>query len=235
MNEMKVLIDAAKKLIKPFICAGSLCVLIFPIKCEAQTLLNGSFEDVDPLGVPAYYGSIWDYHTGDSIGGWLVSGRVELIGTYWQAADGVQSLDLTSGGTPGAVSQQIATVAGTEYQVSFAYSANPDGGGGIVDQVSMRWNAGVIGAVSLNTSDTSHPNMDWQFATFDVIATGPTSTLGFENSSSPGPAYTFGPVIDDVSITCVPDEGSTLGLLSMGLMASFGFVITEWRRLRGAV
>lgn len=217
VNKLRFLIADVKRLIMPtIICAGSICVLLLPIDCAAQTLLNGSFEN--PPG--AY---IENFSTGESIGGWLVSGDVELIGSYWQAAPGaVQSLDLTAGGTPGAVSQQIATQTGTEYQVTFAYSGNPDGGGGIIDQVSMTWNGGVVGAENFNTSDSTHSDMDWQFATFDVIATGPSSTLGFENTSSSGAADTYGPVIDDVSMTsAVPDNGGTFALLIMGLLAIF--------------
>jgi len=197
------------------------------------SLLNSSFEDVDPLGrTPSYGLPIWDYATADSIGGWVVNGKVELIGNYWQAADGVQSLCLTSGGVGGAVSQQVATQAGKEYHVTFAYSGSPDGGSGINSQVSMTWNGSTIGSSNFNSSDSSHGNMDWQYSTFDVYATGTTSTLGFINTSSPASAYMFGSVIDNVSISAVsavPEPSTYAAILGF---VSMGFVMVRRRFVR---
>ena len=59
-------------------------------------------------------------------GGWTVDrNSIDLIGPYWNAADGSQSVDL-DGLAPGSISQTFTTVAGQQYRLTFAYSANKD-------------------------------------------------------------------------------------------------------------
>jgi hypothetical protein len=106
---------------------------------------------------------------------------------------------LGSGADYGAVSQQITTVPGTTYLVTFEYSGNPDGGGNITDQVSLTWNGAIVGSDDFNTSNSSHTNMDWQSAQYYVVASGTTSTLGFTNTSAAIGA-TYAPVIDNVTM-----------------------------------
>ena len=91
---------------------------------SAATILNGSFEDTSPVGVfdtlPAGNGNIAN---------WTIdSGTVDFIGSYWQAAEGANSIDMT-GGSIGTISQLISGLTnGVKYIITFAMSGNPDNG-----------------------------------------------------------------------------------------------------------
>ena len=91
---------------------------------RANLVFNGSFEiGADP-------GSFTTLNAVDnSIPGWTVTGgSVDYIGSYWQASNGVRSLDMDGYNAAGAIaSQTFATVAGLAYWVSFDLAGNTDG------------------------------------------------------------------------------------------------------------
>lgn len=69
---------------------------------------NGGFE------TPSAGNSYRAFLAGENIGGWVIeSGSVEIVGTYWQSAQGSQSLDLSGlWDWAGTIYQDIATVPG---------------------------------------------------------------------------------------------------------------------------
>lgn len=154
-------------------------------------LLDGGFES--PKATP---GSFDTYAAGGHVGPWTVTaGTVDLIGAgYWQAADGVQSLDL-DGTSAGGVAQSVATIPGVAYTVSYALAGNPDGGPAIrtgevlVDGSSVQ-------DFAFDTTGRTPTDMGYQPRLATFRATGPETTLGFL-STTPG---SFGPVIDDVRV-----------------------------------
>jgi choice-of-anchor C domain-containing protein len=100
---------------------GILAVALGAATAQANLITNGSFEEGTP---PGQYLTV--NAGGTAITGWTVgSGGVDYIGSYWQAADGSRSVDL-SGNAPGFVSQSFATTAGATYTVSFYLAGNPD-------------------------------------------------------------------------------------------------------------
>ena len=104
---------------------------------NAASIVNGSFENgVDP-GSFVTLG-----HNSTGIDGWIVKGNgVDYVGNYWQAADGLRSVDL-SALNGGSIQQTIATVVGQAYKVSFWLAGNPDGGLGdkfVATSVSGDW------------------------------------------------------------------------------------------------
>lgn len=151
---------------------------------------NGSFE----LGTNP--GSITTLTAVDTtnITDWKVAtGNIDYIGSYWQAADGVRSVDL-SGNTAGSIRQTLTTVVGHTYKVTFAMAGNPDGG-----PVVKTLNADTGGAPIPFTFDvTGHDktNMGWESKTFNFTATGTSTVLTFTSTT----ATAFGPALDKVVV-----------------------------------
>jgi choice-of-anchor C domain-containing protein len=177
---------------------------------SAVTINNGSFE----LGAAIPGGSFISVPAlnSTSITGWTVGGGgVDYVGTYWQAADGERSIDL-SRLSAGSVAQKIATVIGQTYKVSFFLSGNPDGGlGQKVAVTSVSGSLPNVETYNVGPSN-SHSNMLWQPYSYSFRAFDTTSTLTFA-----GATYTpYGPALDNVSITAVP-EPNTWAMLIVGM------------------
>jgi len=170
------------------------CVLAFTSAVFAQS--NGSFENgINP-------GSFTTVSAGsNNITDWSVNfGSVDYIGSYWQASEGVRSIDL-NGTTRGQISQRLTTVPGSTYQVTFDMSGNPDGSP-----------AQKIMSVSINggqssqsyTYDTSltgntREDMKWMSNTYFFTATSRRTVLAFTSEI----VGLFGPALDNVTITLI--------------------------------
>ena len=104
-------------------------------------MVNGSFE------APSAGGSFVGYGGGGNIGGWTVGGSgVDHIGGFWQAADGVQSVDL-NGSDAGSVFQDLVTIPGGEYSTRFALAGNPFGFE--AKHLSVLWDGAQVGHLHL--------------------------------------------------------------------------------------
>jgi choice-of-anchor C domain-containing protein len=169
---------------------------------------NGSFEQNSYSGSVGYQ----TLNTDDtSITGWVVSsGNVDLINTYWQAADGNFSLDL-SGNEAGAISQTFDTVAGHGYDVTFDLAGNTDGGN-VIKQLLVSA-AGVSGQYSFNTTGDSNSSMGWTLETFFFVADAASTTLTFASLEQ----NPYGPALDNVTVTDVP-EPMAIALFGVGLL-----------------
>ena len=163
----------------------------------AATILNGSFEDTSPDGV------FDTLAAGDGdIANWTIdSGTVDFIGSYWEADDGTNSIDMT-GVSIGTISQLITGLtSGVKYMITFAMSGNPDNGPG---SKFMTVNAGgetgiyeyVVGALN------SHAMMKWEDFQFFFTAGSTSELLTFAAVAEN--ACCFGPALDNVSISAVP-------------------------------
>jgi choice-of-anchor C domain-containing protein len=179
--------------------SGLMLVLSAGVASAASLVTNGSFEaGTNP-------GSYLTVNAGDStsITGWTItSGSVDYIGSYWQASDGVRSLDL-SGNQAGASSQSFATIPGQSYQVAFDLSGNPDGTRG-----TKTVEVSATGATPADyTYDTSAEGntlatMKWQSESYTFTATSNSTTLAFTSLvNSP-----YGPALDNVAVipVCTP-------------------------------
>ena len=171
----------------PFVPGGS--------AASANLTVNGSFES--PSIAPS---TISANVTGGYFPGWTIpTGNVDLLTAgYWQPAAGNQSIDL-DGNTPGAIYQDIQTVAGQVYTLRFAHACNPDHKTN--HTASVFWaGVNVTNAPFLNTTTTG-TSMGWQYVTLPLIGSGGLDRLEFEDLN--GENDGAGPTLDDVSLTPV--------------------------------
>ena len=183
---------------------------------SAQIVQNCSFED--PLVTDNF-----DTAPPQPIADWMVtSGSVDLIGSYWQAHDGSQSIDLNGLG-PGTLSQDVTLQTGQLYGLSFWVSGNPDG-----EPLTKTFDFSISNTAPATVANVnffvvappqSRENMNWEQRQFFFVAGAGTHTLTFRSTTL---ASAYGPALDDVSITAIPEPATTALLLSgFGLM---GFV-----------
>src|SRR5439155_4518796 len=113
---------------------------------------NASFES------PNVGSSVVRYGQGGDIDGWFVaSGSVDLVGTYWQAATGSQSVDMSGAGR-GGIYQDMPTTPGVTYSLAFALAGNPDCGPS-VKRLAVAWEGKFLALLLFNTSGHTHSNM----------------------------------------------------------------------------
>lgn len=185
---------------------------------DAASFVNGSFESGPNPG------GFTTLSAGDtSITGWTVTGSsVDYIGSYWQAADGSRSLDL-SGNAAGGVEQTIATVAGQSYKVTFDLAGNPDGAP-TIKTIDVTYDGGSA-AFNFDTTGHTESSMGWTPESFVFTATGASTTFDFSSAD----ATPYGPALDNVSISAVP-EPATWAVMTIGLIG-LGGVLRRRRRL----
>lgn len=195
-----------KRLILSTLTAASMAMgLVGVSAAAAPDVTNGSFETGTTPPVPP--GFIW-LTAGDitSIASWTVSaGTVDYVGTLWQAADGVKSIDL-NGTSAGAVRQSITTEVGKTYKVTFSLSGNPEGPDGIKTMTAD------VGAAAIPFDYTVGPSntlvdMKWASKSFTFVAAAVTTVLTFTSSSTTAGA--FGPVLDKVRVELVNPNAAT--------------------------
>jgi choice-of-anchor C domain-containing protein len=138
---------------------------------------------------------------GQSLGAWTVSqGNVDHVGAgFWQAADGVQSLDLDGGAVRGGVAQQIDTVPLLTYKVRFKLAGNVDAGP-LVKTGQVLVDGNVLANFSFDVTGKSRANMGYVGVETHFVASGFSATLEFRSTTGSG----YGPVIDKVTVdSCV--------------------------------
>lgn len=185
---------------------------------HANLVTNGSFE----LGTNP--GSFTTVATGGSnITGWNVtSGSVDYIGTYWQSAEGSRNVDM-SGSSLGRLSQSFATIPGFLYEVSFAYSGNPDSptNGLRKTDVNIRETdtSSLLATKQVTwdvpTEGNTRSNMKWKTTSFTFTAVDSQSTIQFDSLAT----NSFGIAIDDVMVIETVPEPATLAGLGVAVAA----------------
>ncbi|MDP3855070.1 choice-of-anchor C family PEP-CTERM protein [Phenylobacterium sp.] len=194
---------------------------------HAATILNGSFES----GVAPGTFTTLDPLDNTSITGWTVGGAgVDYIGSYWIAADGDRSIDL-SALSGGSVSQTISTIAGVTYTVSFALAGNPDGPDeGKIAVTSVSGSLPQIDIFSVTAANT-HANMGWQTYTYTFKAFDSTSELTFASATN----TPYGPALDNVTISSAIPEPATWAMMIIGFGAVGGVARSARRKQSFAV
>jgi hypothetical protein len=182
-----------------------------PSATSVNLVANGSFEVV-PEATP-----FRPLASGDpGIPPWVVSGDfafpVDHVGTYWQAAHGVHSMDM-EGFDPifqqarGILTQDVLTEPGEEYSLCFAYAANPDNCPRPNDQIQVSFRglpAGGLDAsiVTANCEGRSHADMGWVYRAVTVTGSGGLDELRFESLTT----GQHGVALDDVSLVSLDGD-----------------------------
>ena len=197
----------------------------WPAHATAINLIsNGSFESGSNGAALGDW--VMEAPGSTDITGWsVVSTNIDWVNGFWLAADGTHSLDLNGNLGPSGVAQTIATVPGQLYHLSFSFSGNPNLGTerGIAGDLlaSLSVSAGpVSNEFAFDVLPTqSNANMDWVTASFDFTADSNATLVQFISTTTlplfprtsgdpPTPNCCYGPVIDNVSVTDVPEPSS---------------------------
>ncbi|HEY2724657.1 MAG TPA: DUF642 domain-containing protein [Pseudonocardiaceae bacterium] len=167
---------------------------------DCQTTPGDTFET--PMVTPNRF---WTLYKGQTIGPWTVTqNNIDLIGRgFWQAADGVQSVDLSGSSSSGpALEGGVARVVDTDtlplplftYVGTFCLAGNPQGGPSVkTGQVLV--NGSLVHDFSFDTTGKSTTSMGYRPETFSFTASGPHALVEFRSTTPTA----YGPVIDKVS------------------------------------
>ena len=181
---------------------------------DGNLLVNGSFEDT------AQPNGSWNIYS--PIPGWTANPAVEIrdnvVGT---AKDGSNYAELDAN-VNGSITQSFATIAGTEYALSFWYS-NRTNTAIATNGISFGLGNGWIAAPALAVNNSG--NNQWSQVNYNFIAGGGTTTLSF---MSTGNSDSYGTSLDNVSVTAAIPEPSTYALMFGGL-AAVGFIARRRR------
>lgn len=198
--------------------AAVAALLVASAGTAGAQIVNGSFEE------PVISSTFNQISSG--LTGWTIQsgGSVDLIRSYWQAADGAQSLDL-SGGSAGTIYQDFTLSQSGSYNLFFAMAGNPDGGDA---EKSMMVSFGPTGGAmqtqtfSFIMSGQNKANMGWLTQTMALTVDAPGSyRVQFQSLET----NAFGAALDNVSLSAVstvPEPG-TIILLGTGILALGGF------------
>ena len=161
---------------------------------SGSIVVNGNFESPQ---VPIAPGGV-AYFAGQVFGNWTVeSGSIDHV-RLWQAAAGLQCVDL-SGFVAGTIYQDLTTTPGQSYRLSFAMAGNT-ADKPAVKRMQVWWGSTLVGTPSFNTAGKSAENMGWVPVEYVVDATSSTTRLKFvslEGSKE-------GPALDNVVVTSCP-------------------------------
>lgn len=188
---------------------------VSPASAAVNLLTNGGFESGD------YSGANFDTLSAGSLAitGWTIGGNsIDWVASYWQAAEGIRSVDLSGTGL-GSVSQDFTATAGQKYLVSFFLSGNPDGSP-TTKQVSVDVD-GVSQIFNFVIGGNSHSDMQWQPYSFLFTANQALETLKFTSLASGDGPFSYGAALDNVTVSAVP-ELSTWAMMLLGF-AGIGF------------
>lgn len=171
---------------------------------NTNLVANGSFEANTVAGLSANYST-----TSQGISDWTIGVfNVDLVGSGWTAADGVNSVDL-NGNKKGEIHQTLTTTVGQTYLLSFELAGNFQGGPAVK---TMSVNIGPNGLYTFDTTGKSAGNMGWTSYSKTFVAVSTATTLSFASNTSGA----YGAVLDNVSVTAVP-EPETFAMLLAGL------------------
>lgn len=198
------------------------CVGISPASASPTNLLvNGSFEDT------ILSNNTWNTYS--SINGWTATpnGQIEVQrNVAGSPYDGFNLVELDSHNydpskfnaqNPLGLYQDVTTVAGQDYTLSFAHSARPNTAAGENIFNILVGDVGNVGNIlTQNISDgAGGSNTAWSIFTTTFKATSSLSRVQFNYG---GPLNTYGSYIDDVKLaTAVPEPTAITGIVLAGL------------------
>ncbi len=200
--------------------------LAFAASAQAVTIVNGSFESGVSLGETGQVTLAGGDTT--SITGWTVfpAGVDYVSSSVWAAANGSRSVDL-SALDAGGIGQRITDlIVGQTYRINFDLSANPNDPALRPKDKRMQVlvSGHTPGMFTYTLTDANAANnMLYQLEHYTFVATGTSMNIAFQSLVRDQ----YGPVLDNVSISVVP-EAATWAML----IAGFGMVGVATRRRR---
>jgi len=174
---------------------------------------NGYFQEVNP----------------GALGAWTIkAGNVAVVkNTLWQATDGSFSIGLQGVSASATIEQELNTVAGQTYQLSFDRSGSPDLRYVKTLQVSV---GDTLKSYNFDpTQISAYADMKYVHETLTFKATTAHTLLSFSDMSNGG-VGSAGSVLDNVKVSAVPKPSTIIaGALALLL---FPFGISAFRSLR---
>ena len=178
-----------------------------------ELVSNGNFESINSPSFEFYQ----TVNAGmNNISDWTVGGTsVDLINGAYGAVSG-NSIDMLGSPGPGTLSQNLATIVGQKYVLSFDLSANGIGG----DSKDIFVNIGSAAQLKF-TGDMNHHVTEF----INYTATSALTSLSFTSAAS---GYS-GAVLDNVSVTIAVPEPDTYAMLLTGL-GLMGFMVRRRKK-----
>lgn len=191
--------------------AGVAVVALAALASNAQAELvnNGSFESY-LLGPVSGFQTI---NAGsNALTGWTIgTGSVDIVNGNYGAVSG-NSIDMLGTPGPGFLSQYLLTIVGQMYVLKFDMSSNR---GGNNDAAGKALTVSALGSTASQTFSALTPGVFQQ--SYSFVANNTSTLLSFSNGTG---GYS-GPVLDNVSVTAVPEpETYALMLAGLGLMGA---------------
>lgn len=191
----------------------------------ACALVAGASADVVNGGFELPDAGFRTVNSGQTYGGWTAGGPSDiefvhatvdprLPGLESSAYEGEYWIDLTGVGAPSSIYQDVATVAGQQYEISFAMAGNPWSGPQIMG-MNVVWNSGIAGQFTHDTTGRSGADMGWTVYTVIVTGTG-NDRLMFRGTSG---SQAAGAALDGVIMRPIPAPGVLAGLMGGLVMA----------------
>ena len=187
---------------------------------STQLLVNGSFE-ANKLN-----NGQWSLFSG--IDGWKTSTQIEIQNNVTnKASDGAQVVEMDADNKVDNLYQDVQTVAGHAYELTFDTSTRGDTKH--TDTIEVYWNGVKVGSVDPQSTT-------WQSNSFQVIGTGGSDRLEFREVS--GNNDNYGGLLDNVALkgmgATVPEnfKGVVIGTLSVtdpDAGDSHGFSVSDSR------
>ena len=180
-------------------------LLSAPAFAQANLVVNGSFEDYNSItpGNWSVFGSGKGWTTGPN----GVEIRNAIAGT---AAHGARFAELDAGGNSW-ISQTIQTYANQALELTFSYAPRA-GVSAASNPIEVFWNNQLLGTMT-GTGST------WENKSYDVFADA--KGLGVLQFASAGVSDSYGGSLDNVSVTAIPEPGTSSMLLAgLGILAA---------------
>ncbi|MBO6516909.1 MAG: choice-of-anchor C family protein [Bacteroidia bacterium] len=172
-----------------FISLLSLITLVIP--SNAQIIKNGGFES-NTLSQNRGFTVIKKGRK--TLKHWkVVKGEIDLVDNYWSAFSGGYSIDL-NGYSSGTITQNIRTVPGATYYVSFQLSGNPECGDSIRSLMVSAGNH--QSEYGINILGTSRHALQWRKQSFRFTAIDSFTTLTFSSLEE----NNCGAILDDIKV-----------------------------------
>ena len=195
---------------------------------QAQSVKDGGFESAvsGPANSTTYYTSASPFDAN-----WAVTGEVGIDNSNVYVFNGSKSLYLNSGIGTDSISQNIATVAGNTYNLSFY--ANDDTVG---DILNVSFGGMTLAPIAVPAGGYNGPGGAnkglFTFYSYNIQATSPFSGLMF---SSVGGLGSGSLELDDINIGPAVPEASTAVSLSLLLLGMGGGLLLARKKTRPAV